>query len=156
MQIKEVKFTEDEKQRFLNYLKEQKDNLDSNITTLNREKVIINQLKDLTPIEAPPDWQKSVVKRIEDYENRINKCTESIDIIKILACTIEDKQELKVEATIFDILNTLYSREKSTKKVNIENKYRFYPRLKKAKEQAMYVFASKIQIIMESKNVRFA
>lgn len=155
MQVTEVNFTNEEKTKFLDYLKEQKDNAEASISTLDREKGILQKCREMTPPDAPMEWVKSLADRMNEYAERIQYIQDTVDITKKIAkSTTEGKIEMPVKGLFKDILTTLHARESHKK--HIEKKYSYYPRLKKAKEQSMYVFANKIKIIMESENVRFA
>ncbi len=122
--------------------------------TMEKEYEMLQECLIRPPSSVTGRWLNDLTNRIGEYDliMRDFKASEKqyIDIIDGIVKGLE----VPVGTAIVKALHELYNKEREKKQV--ENKYQYYPRLKKAKEASLYVFSNKVKIIMESEYVKVA
>lgn len=149
-----VKFTADEKEKLVTFLKEKATFFKKRVITMKKELQMLKSCLEVKPVSVTSKWTEDLHARIKDYSERIELLYSGEGRYTQLITGVTLNSTIKIDAQIARDFLELYNREREGRK--IEPIYKYYPRLKKAKEAALYVFSEKIKIFMESKNVKIA
>lgn len=154
MTDKIVEFSTEEKKRLIDFLEEKKTGLTRSKVSLEREGKILNKVASESPNAVPEKYVLEVRKRIEEYKIRIKNGINLIKEFDVIISKLTNKEAFNANILHKADLVELYRNETGKKALSVA--YNYYPRLKKAKEASLYVFANKIKTIMEHENVKVA
>lgn len=154
MQVTIVNLTNEEREKLTNFIKDKQATVSKRLQVMDKESKMLAECKAKPPSSVTAKWLQDLVTRITEYEGLMSNLKSSVqDYVNIINCIVAG-EEMRVGANVINTLYELYTREREKKQV--DTKYQYYPRLKKAKEASLYVFSNKVKIIMESKYVKVA
>ncbi len=154
MQVTIVDLNHEEREKLVNFLKDKEVVFKRRLQVMDKESKMLAEVQAKPPASVTEAWLKDLAARIKEYSNILDGNKASIHQYNEIITGIVNGTEAPIGDLIVNALYELYNLERGKKQV--EQKYQYYPRLKKAKEAALYVFSNKVKIIMESEYVKVA
>ena len=147
--VVEISLSQEEKNKLIQYAEDRKKEQELQLHLLETVELPILTKCLSSVVDAPVAWVTALNSKIHLWETSINnihsKCKEYASFISML--TDGKAHDFTKYAYIIEYL---YLTERSTTKLSSE--YKYYPRLKRAKERTMYVFSNKLKTIMETRH----
>jgi hypothetical protein len=144
--------------KFTSFLTSKIDSLKRKVLGITSEHKILMMCRTDPPVKLPEDYLKRLDEKASEWLVRINDINLHITKFETLLKYIKDKAVFNIQEqqfkTLFPALNELQENERQITRV--EDKYKYYPRLKVAKEQSLHVFSNKIKTLMGCKYVKIA
>lgn len=148
-----VNLTLEEKQKITTFILNLKTSYESKAEAYTKELPLLEKCLQETPKDASATWITALKNKITEWKTNASRFSTEIANYEAVIIKLNSKKEENF-IKYSNIFTPLYISEKSKKLT--DTKYKYYPRLKKAKEQSLYVFANKLKTIMESENVKIA
>lgn len=154
MSVTTIQFSSEEKSKLAVYLTDRIKGILNKQNALIKEHAILEASSVNIPSGAPESFIDHLRQKKEEWFNNINNIEFEVKGLNTFIKVINEGETFKVATNYKNVLKELRDREKRSKP--LEDKFNFYPRLKKAKEESIYEFAYKIEILMEAEHVKVA
>lgn len=157
MEVTVINFTDGERSKFIKFLANKHVNTIKRKEVTEKELSIIRNCLDKAPIGDNKAMRDGLNERIKAYEQSCKNSDSIVSKLDEFITGVENRKETSISTHIYECITDLYRHEKSNVKHGSDiHMYKYYPRMKRAKEKSLYVFVDKIKLITEAQNVRFA